>query len=253
MALTAIILLVYWVFIFISITVFSLKVFQENITESFYFSILGIISLLVGAVIVNIMFNLTSISESLKSSAHKDVKKKPNKFWTPIVLVSFPLIFGLLFFGDYRTTKIKEKKLIEAAEYSITNNKEVTESFMSYAFDEEYIRETAEGLKFIANQSESFPSISIIIKDTIHQKDVFLRFTSHFHDTKKSQYSKLDYIYPCSPKEQEYIKSVFDDNKKGHLFSASDGTYELYYPYIRGNKVIILYFTDRNRYGKYGS
>lgn len=36
-ALFVIILLVYWVFIFISITVFGLKVFRENITELFLF------------------------------------------------------------------------------------------------------------------------------------------------------------------------------------------------------------------------
>ena len=252
-ALLAIILLIYWIFIYVSITVFSLKVFRENITESFYLSILGILTILIGAVIVNIMFNLTSISESLEKSEHQNFNKRRNKLLVALLILSFPLIFGFLYFGDYRTTKIREKKLIEAAKYSIKNNEETTENFLDYSFDEQYIQQTAEGLEFIAKQSESFPSISIIIKDTIHKKDVFLRFTRYFYKETDKNYSKIDYIYACSPEEQEYLKSIFNENKNRHLFSASDGNYELYYPYKRGNKVIILYFTDRKQYGKYGS
>ncbi|AZO94944.1 hypothetical protein GM661_07695 [Iocasia frigidifontis] len=250
-ALLAIILLIYWIFIYTSITVFSLKIFKENITEFFYLSILGIIAILIGAVIVNIMFNLTSISESLTKSEHHNFNSKRKKLSIGLLILSFPLIFGVLFYGDYRTTLIREKKLIKAAKYSIVNNEETTENFLDYSFSEQYIRKTAEGLEFIAKQAESFPSISIIIKDTIHEKDVFLRFTRYYN--KNKSYSKIDYIYACSPEEQEYLKSVFDDNKNRHLFSASDGNYELYYPYQKGNKVIILYFTDRKQYGKYGS
>lgn len=125
-ALSTIILLVYWVFIFIAITVFGLKVFRENITELFYLSILGILGLLIGVVIVNIMFNLTSISESLNKSEHKNVNKKRNKLWTVLIILSFPLILGTLFFGDYRTTKIREQNLIKAAQYSIEKNQEIT-------------------------------------------------------------------------------------------------------------------------------
>jgi len=254
-ALAAIILLVYWVFIFISITVFSLKVFQENITESFYLSVIGILALLAGAVIVNIMFNLTSISESLKepgrsgSSAPTQSRRRA----VILILLSFPLIFGILFLGDYRTTQVRETRLIEAAEYSIANNREISAEFLEYSFDKKSLNATAEGLQLIANQAESFPSISVILKDTIHGKEVFLRFTSRAPHNNTNDLSKLDYIYACSPEEQEYIKSVFEDNEDRHLFSASDGSYELYYPYRSGSRAVILYFTDRQRYGKFGS
>ena len=60
---TSIILLVYWVFIFISITVFGLKFFRENLTETFYLSVVGILALMLGALIINVMFNLTRIAE----------------------------------------------------------------------------------------------------------------------------------------------------------------------------------------------
>jgi len=43
----AIVLLIYWIFTFILIEVFGLKVFRQNMTESFYFSVLGILALLI--------------------------------------------------------------------------------------------------------------------------------------------------------------------------------------------------------------
>lgn len=61
-ALIATILLLYWVFIFTAISVFGLKIFKENITEIFYLSVLGILALLFGALVINIMSNLTSVS-----------------------------------------------------------------------------------------------------------------------------------------------------------------------------------------------
>ena len=59
----AILLLVYWVFSFVTIEVFGLKVFKKNMTETFYLSVLGILALMAGALIINVMFNLTRIAQ----------------------------------------------------------------------------------------------------------------------------------------------------------------------------------------------
>ena len=36
-------------------------------------------------------------------------------------------------------------------------------------------------------------------------------------------------------------------------FSAHDGSYELYFPIMKDGNVIVLYLSDRQRYGKIGS
>lgn len=90
--LISIVLLVYWVFTFIVITVFNFKVFRENMTETFYLSVLGIIALMLGSLIINIMLNLTRIAEK----HNKDVELKKSgskKLWLAGILL-FPLIFG---------------------------------------------------------------------------------------------------------------------------------------------------------------
>lgn len=75
--LISIVLLVYWVFTFIVITVFNFKVFRENMTETFYLSVLGIIALMLGSLIINIMLNLTRIAE--KHNKDVELKKSGSK------------------------------------------------------------------------------------------------------------------------------------------------------------------------------
>ena len=176
LALLLIGILIYWVFIFISITIFDFKIFRENITEAFFLSIMGIIALLSGSIIVNIMFNLTKISESLgKDKEEKEEQPKINKKIIISVALSFLIIFGLLYFGDLRSTQKKHDQLVSSAEYLIKENQHILQDFVNYKFT------------------------------------------------------------------------------KSYLFSSHDGFYELYYPVTIDAKTIILYFTDQQRYGKYGS
>mgnify|MGYP006170424293 CR=1 FL=1 len=72
----SIVLLVYWVFTFILIEVFGLKVFRKNMTESFYLSVLGILAMMAGALIINIMFNLTRIAQ--KHNNDEEISKNNN-------------------------------------------------------------------------------------------------------------------------------------------------------------------------------
>ncbi len=62
-ALISIVLLVYWVFIFVSVEVFGFKVFRENISQTFAMSVLGIFVLMAGSSMINVMFNLTRIAQ----------------------------------------------------------------------------------------------------------------------------------------------------------------------------------------------
>ncbi len=62
-ALIAILLLIYWIFIFISVEIFGLKIFRENISQTFAMSVLGIFALMAGSLMINVMFNLTRIAE----------------------------------------------------------------------------------------------------------------------------------------------------------------------------------------------
>lgn len=246
-------LLLYWVFTFTTITVFGLKVFRENITETFYLSILGILSILVAALIVNIMLNLTIMSESLSKRNESDQKQTMPKssLWRIIFLLSFPLIGILLYLGDIRTKQAKENHLIKSAKYMVENNKVIMGKLEYMAFDSAYLHEASTSLTLISKEDKNFPSVSLIHIDTIGSKEVFLQFNEWFNWSEGK--SKTDFIYSATTEEREYMKNIFKKKSTRHRYTASDGNYELYYPVLQNNNIFILYFTDRQRYGKIGS
>lgn len=249
----SILLLIYWVFIFISITVFGFKVFRENITQSFYLSILGIISLLFGALMINIMFNLTKISDYVDKQIEKtEVKKK--KYLSLFVLCSFPIIFILLFTGDKLTSYKKKNYLISSAKTITKQYPDKINALVDYSFTKNYIKKTEKILNLLSRTDKNFPYVNIIVKDSYLNSPVFLEIKSLLinYETKKPE-SKIAYIYSSSKEERNYLNSVFIKGNKKPRFSSHDGKYELFYPVKRGNKTIVIYFSEYRRYGKLGS
>lgn len=251
----SIILLIYWVFVFMTVEVFGLKVFRENITETFYLSILGILALMFGALIINIMFNLTRIAQK-HNNDNKSLKTKKSKIGIAILIVSFPFILGLLFGGDYLTSKKKEKLLIQSAESIIIDHSSKADKLVNYSFSENWIDETSDILNILSKTDKHFPHISVIVKDSIDDSKLFLGFRSHYgyisvNDTIKPM--KKEYILETTKQERDYLNKAFESKSDEIRFSAHDGNYELYYPYLKNDKIIVLYFSDYKRYGKIGS
>ena len=256
LALFAIALLVYWVFIFISITVFNFKIFRENITEVFYLSVFAIFALLAGAIIVNVMFNLTKISTALSANGLEveklRVQPQPMRRRALIAfLLSFPLIFSLLFLGDFGSAQKRKAVLLNAAQDLVENNQPMLAKFADYRFVEGYVQEVSESLQLLSRIDESFPEISLIVEDKIAEKPVFLKFNQYYN--KDNKLKKVDFVYSSSPEERLYLQKALQEQERDSYFSAHDGFYELYYPVIGEKEPLVLYFSDQNRYGKYGS
>lgn len=249
---TAIILLVYWVFTFITIQVFGLKVFRENMTETFYLSILGILALMLGSLIINIMFNLTRIAEN-KSTEENNTNS--NKKFYLIVLAIFPIIAIILFGGDYLTSRNKEELLVKSAKSIIEENVTNSEKLVNYNFSKKYIIETSDILEIYSETDTNFPSVNLLVRDSINGSPVYLGFnqnnSQNLNDTVKPQ--KIRYIYKTTQIEREYLDKIFNGKSTELRYSNKDGNYELFYPYKKGKKIIVLYFSDQVRYGKLGS
>lgn len=243
----------YWVFIFILITVFGLKIFRENITETFYLSVVGILALMFGALIINVMFNLTRIAEKHNMDeliAIKQTNKKPGV----IFLLSFPVIILLLFAGDYLTSQKKEKMLIASARSIIENNIEKSNKLVNYVFNESWIIETSDILDLYSKTDKHFPYVSVIVADSIENSATFLGFSDYYGNLEDTiQPKKRNFIQQTTKVEREYLNEVFLNNLNKIRFSASDGRYELFYPYFKNGKKIVLYFSEYQRYGKVGS
>ncbi len=251
---TSIILLVYWVFVFMTVEVFGLKVFKENITETFYMSILGILALMFGALIINIMFNLTRIAQ--KHNSDLETIKNNRRFGVIMLIISFPLIFGLLFGGDYLSSKKKEKLLIKSAESIINDHSQQADNLVDYEFSKEWINETKDILLILSKTDKHFPHVTVIVQDSIQESELFLGFRQGYDylSAKKAVHPiKRNFIIETTNEEREYLKDIFHNQSDEIRFSAHDGNYELYYPYMNKGKIIVLFFSDYRRYGKIGS
>ena len=245
----AILLLVYWVFSFVTIEVFGLKVFKKNMTETFYLSVLGILALMAGALIINVMFNLTRIAQKHEDN---EIQTKSNKKIFLFLIALFPIIATLLYFGDYLTKQKKEKLLIQSAKSIIENNKAKSDKLLDYNFTDNYINQSADILELYTKTDTYFPDVAIITKDNVDSSVVYLSFNSYssenVNDTIPTR--KKDYIRKTTKLEREYFETVFSQNNTEIRYTSSDGNYELFYPYVKVDKKIILYFSDYQRYGK---
>ena len=254
-ALIAIVLLIYWVFVFVSTEVFGLKIFRENISQTFAMSILGIMALMAGSLMINVMFNLTRIAEKHNQDDITEAKAVTKKLGL-VFLLSFPLIFGLLFGGDYLTSKKKEAMLIQSAKNVIENsNADKISKLLNYEFSENWLAETDDTLDVMSKADKYFPQMMVIVKDSIDGSEVFMAFREFSKNENGMPKNPLrkDFIFSTTQPERDYLNKVFKDNLGEVRFTASDGNYQLFYPYSKDGKKIVLYFSDFQRYGKFGS
>lgn len=247
----AIVLLIYWVFTFITIEVFGLKVFRENLTQTFYMSVLGILALMAGALIINIMFNLTRIAQ--KHNQDEQIKTGKKVSW--ILLAGFPILLILLFGGDHLTSKKKERLLVESAKSIIETNSKKSDHLINYEFDEKWIVKTQDILEILSKTDDNFPHVSILVKDSIDGEPVFLGFSDFYYGnlTDTIQPDKKSFIRKTTQPERAYLNEVFENGKKDYRYSSYDGMYELFYPYFKEQKRIVIYFSEYQTYGKIGS
>ena len=278
----AVTLLVYWVFALILIQVFGLKVFREHITEIFLMSILGILAVMGGTLMLNIMLNLTRIAERGQEEEVRGGRKT-----VYLLLAVFPILAALLFGGNYLTIRQKRDILTQSSERIVKDNPAQLDALTDYRFDLAYIKKSSEILDLMAKDDLSFKSAMIIVPDKIDNKPVYLAFSADSRlnvggeavpaasqneavpaanqnvegndnfvmdrNGEKVMIKKMDYVYSPNLKEREYLQKVFAGQTQEMRYEAEDGHYSLCHPYRKNGKTIVLCFSDYQEYGKIGS
>jgi len=278
----AVTLLVYWVFALILIQVFGLKVFREHITEIFLMSILGILAVMGGTLMLNIMLNLTRIAERGQEEEVRGGRKT-----VYLLLAVFPILAALLFGGNYLTIRQKRDILTQSSERIVKDNPAQIDALTDYRFDLAYIKKSSEILDLMAKDDLSFKSAMIIVPDKIDNKPVYLAFSADSRlnvggeavpaasqneavpaanqnvegndnfvmdrNGEKVMVKKMDYVYSPNLKEREYLQKVFAGQTQEMCYEAEDGHYSLCHPYRKNGKTIVLCFSDYQEYGKIGS
>ncbi len=223
-------------------------------TEIFYLSLLGISAILGGAIVLNVMSNLSKISAVLSQDrAGIGSIKRPARTTIIAVVLSFPIICGLLFTGNSLSAEKKKNMLISSAQSLVAENRPQLALLADYRFSDEYITRAERILKVIKKIDEFFPEVMLIMPDIIEGKKVFLGFSGDVYHDRNRPFENHTFIYSASHDERLYLEKVFDGEQRNYWFSYRKGNYELYFPAQINGKNMVLYLSDFQRYGKIGS
>jgi len=251
----SVLLLVYWVFIYVLTEVFGLRIFRENISQSFVMSVLGILALMAGSLMINVMFNLTRIAQRHNADPETGTGIVSRKVVWAFAL-SFPIIFGLLFAGDYITSVKKENLLVRSARTVIESNQQRTDQLINYSFSDQWLTDAAKTLSFFERTDANFPHTAVIVQDEVDGAKSFLAIrgysTSRNDAGEVVLPAKSSYQMATTKPQRDYLDAVFSGKTTESRFTAAKGNYTLFYPYAKDGKVIVLYFSDYQQYGKMG-
>ena len=249
-ALVTVTLLVYWVFIFISCTVFDFTIFKEGLTTAFGMSVLGIFAVLTGAIVLNIMYNLTALAEARQPLAATTTSRRP---WGKLFCGSLLLILALLWAGDWANGRQREQQLIAAAELLVEQQQEVVARIADYEFSAAYINRTGQDLTLLGNIDTSFPNITAITLDEIDGQPMLMGFGSSAATTDDKIPHKVDYIHSTAADERAYLLQALAGKERGSRFFYDGRSYRLLFPVATANGVLILQLSDYDRYGSFSS
>lgn len=249
-ALVTVTLLVYWVFIFISCTVFDFTIFKEGLATAFGMSVLGIFAVLTGAIVLNIMYNLTAIAESRQAVPVATTTSRP---WGKLFCASLLLILALLWAGDWANGRQREQQLIAAAELLVEQQQEVVARIADYEFGAAYINRTGQDLTLLGKIDSSFPNVTAITLDEIDGKPVLMGFGRHTDLDEDKSPRKVDFIHSTEPEERAYLLRALAGKEQGHRFHYDGRRYRLLFPVTTANGVLILQLSDYDRYGSFSS
>jgi nitrogen fixation/metabolism regulation signal transduction histidine kinase len=243
----AVLALVYWVIIFIITQVFGLKIFKETITQTFNWSIIGILVLMFGALIINVMFNLSRIADKINNDNEITIKKVGKGII--VFVASIPLLIICLFFGNYLSTKKIENELKNSADGIIKSYKSEINKISNYIFDKDWINETTNLLSLMIRLDHNFNNMAIIFEDEINGSTFYLTFYEGRQINEKDILNKIDFIRKYDLEEREYMDKVFKEKYNQKYFMSNKGSYHLFIPYEYNSKRMILFFSDQRSYG----
>jgi len=242
-----------WFVIFITTSVFDLKVFEQKTSEFFFMSIMTAVTIVACAAFLSISLNMGIIADS----KIKEMQTETTQYsWKKILLYfsgSVVLIIALLFFGDFLTKNYEKTRLISESKNVIERYKKSVDKIGYCLSDEDEIGAIPDILAFFSELKKDFQSVDLITNGKFEGQTVFLLITSRTEkkDLKKPYFNRS--FYKCNKQDCDYLESVLNKGSDKILFYSQDSGYYLYEPIKSKGKKYILLFSKFREYGRMGS
>ncbi|MCA0428433.1 MAG: hypothetical protein LCH37_13455 [Bacteroidetes bacterium] len=239
--LIAILLLLFWVFGFIVTEIFDLQLISFR-KEFFGISILALLSLMAGALILNIMFNLSRIASRGEPQSEDSPQKVKRLKW--ILLSGFPIVAIALFAGDNYYKETASKKSLEFAKHLQTQLAEEVE-LEAYEFNKNWIGKSEKTLSFI-NQLNGRPgNLSLIWQDTLNGKKHFFSISEYYENEEDSSaFEKETFLLLPNKEESEQFEKLLNGEQKTIQLERSGRNFESFIPFTQNKKTFILQFNE---------
>ncbi len=238
--LIAIILLIFFVFGFIFTETFNLKPLLFQKKEVFALLLLALLALMAGALIVNIMFNLSRIA-SRHEPEQEDKPEKVNRLkW--LFLSGFPLIAIALFLGDYYYEAEAKKESIETATQILSKFQESNTE--PYSFSKSWVEQNEKELLALSQSFGNEGEIYLIWQDSLNQDNetfILSRYYDNSDDFEvDSTFSKTDYLHILVGNEKGILEQLFGGKQKNIQQLRVGRTIESFLPFEKGGKQYVL-------------
>ncbi len=259
-ALLSVTLLIFWVVIFSVNMVFDLKIFRAHLTEAFGFSILGILSVLAGVLMINVMLNLSRIADSrhlnkneLNSTSH--ILSWSGQKYLSIVVIAMSLIILLMFIADARTRAVKKSLMLDSAQSLAQQYEPSLSAYANAPLNAQSVGSLSNSIKLMVNSADFVQRVEVIRVENIAGQLIPISVTAYDEAIiqKNEDFKPENHIFKASKEQREYIQKVAQGQISEPLYYAKEGQYWLMLPLQREGKNLIMYIDDYQRYGKIGS
>jgi hypothetical protein len=245
-ALAAVVALIFWIILDITVQVFKISVFGLLIVTNIV-NLWVILSLLAGAFMLSVMFNLSIIAAGGKTEETSEKKDKLLKY---IFLGALPAIVCLALLGNFISEKSIENKLQNSADEVIETYAFEISKMAQYAFTREWINSTARSLELMEKTEQDFDMVRLILTDEINKNKVYLTFYGYNGGLERNAaIDKIDYIEKSKLNDRNYFGKIFNEDYKENFFlkTGSGKQYELCVPVEEDGRTMILVFTHRKK------
>lgn len=258
-------LLIFWILIFSVNTVFDLKIFRMHLTETFGLSILGILAILGGALMINLMLNMSRIADakqgvidSQMSTTDGLLRWKRQKYLLMMLLLAVFLVGGM-FVADARTRWVKKNLMLNTAQQLAEQYHAPLTQFAQSNLDVKNVQEMANVVDLMGKSTEFVQRVQVIRLENIHGQQVPVAVGAQDGAARvtdanaQPELNPVDLVFRATKEQREYIEKVAQGQTVEPLYYSEGGQYWLMLPIKANGKNVILYTSDYQAYGKLGS
>ncbi len=250
------------------VQVFGLRVFTRSLTQAVVFGGVGLFAVLGACLILNVMLNLSRMADSL-AALHKDTATVgmpasggDSKRWLALMGAAAVLMVAGLFAGDAHTRSVKKQRLIDTAQSVMQERSARLDAALTLPDSLQQpalLQNLARQLALIEQTDRHVDHIGLLLPARYLGEPVVVQVNRNWSNLRQdatvveqgmARVELGDLLFKTSADQRQWLFEAFAGRQPQPLYRHEGGHYQLFYPVKIGPDWVVLYFDDRQAYGK---